>query len=70
MSLTYVKQILILDEEKHRNYLDAYLEEPLSFEDFINFMLGNLYDNNQLVDEIIPLQEGKAFLIVYRIQIK
>jgi len=69
-SVTYVKQIMILDEAKHKSYLETFVEEPLEFEDFINFMLGSLFDDDKLVEEVIPIRNGKAFIIVYRVLIK
>lgn len=69
MTTNYTIQILILDEEKHQNYLETFVEEPLDFEEFINFMLATLYDNNQIVKKVIPIRNAKAFIIVYAVPV-
>lgn len=69
-SVTYVKQMMILDEAKHKSYLETFVEEPLEFEDFINFMLGSLFDDDKSVEEIIPIQDGKTFIVIYRVPVK
>ena len=58
----YVKQIMVLGKEMHQEYLDDFLEEPLDFEGFVNFMLGSLYDENRFVEEIIPNSDILKYL--------
>ncbi len=65
----YVKQIMVLGKEMHQEYLDDFLEEPLDFEGFVNFMLGSLYDENRFVEEIIPNSDHSQILVVYKIKI-
>jgi hypothetical protein len=65
----YVKQIMVLGKEMHQEYLDDFLEEPLDFEGFVNFMLGSLYDENRFVEEIIPNEDFSKVLIIYKIKI-
>ena len=65
----YIKQIMVLGKEMHQEYLDDFLEEPMDFEGFVNFMLGSLYDENQFVEEIIPNNDFSKVLIVYKIKI-
>jgi len=65
----YIKQIMVLGKEMHQEYLDDFLEEPLDFEGFVNFMLGSLYDENRFVEEIIPNEDFSKVLIVYKIKI-
>jgi hypothetical protein len=64
----YVKQIMVLGKEMHQEYLDDFLEEPLDFEGFVNFMLGSLYDENRFVEEIIPNEDFSKVLIIYKIK--
>ena len=70
MNTPGLKQIMILDKDQHTNYLEVYKEEPLNFEEFVNFMLGSLYDNRRIIEEVIPVQDGSAFIVVYRIPLK
>jgi len=65
----YIKQIMVLGKEMHQEYLDDFLEEPMDFEGFVNFMLGSLYDENRFVEEIIPNNDFSKVLIVYKIKI-
>ncbi len=64
----YVKQIMVLGKEMHQEYLDDFLEEPLDFEGFVNFMLGSLYDENRFVEEIIPNEDFSKVFIIYKIK--
>ena len=64
----YVKQVMVLGKEMHQEYLDDFLEEPLDFEGFVNFMLGSLYDENRFVEEIIPNEDFSKVLIIYKIK--
>lgn len=36
---------------------------------FCKFMLGALYDNEHIIDEIIPNNDGSMITIIYLIQI-
>ena len=65
----YVKQVMILNKERHQEYLKDFFEEYLNFEDFVNFMLGSLYDEDRFVEEIIPNNDFSKVLIVYKIKI-
>ena len=65
----YIKQIMVLGKEMHQEYLDDFLEEPMDFEGFVNFMLGSLYDEDRFVEEIIPNEDFSKVLIVYKIKI-
>ncbi|MCW3159671.1 hypothetical protein [Chryseobacterium oryctis] len=70
MAAPDIKQILFLNKKLHNEYLEVYEEAPLTFEEFVNFMLGTLYDNDNTVEEIIPVDDGNAFIIIYRIPMK
>lgn len=65
----FVKQIMILDAEMHQNYLETFVEEPLNFQDFVNFELGNLFDEERKIEQIIPNENATQFVIIYSIKI-
>ena len=65
----YVKQVMILNKERHQEYLKDFFEEYLNFEGFVNFMLSSLYDEDRFVEEIIPNKDFSKVLIVYKIKI-
>lgn len=69
MKQNYLKQVMVLNEQSHKEYLEDFKDEQLSFWDFVNFMLGALYDNEHIIDEIIPNNDGSMITIIYRIQI-
>ena len=64
----YLKQVLVLDEHSHREYLDDFEEEPLSFGEFVNVMLGVLFDDGHNIDQIIPLNNGSIVFVIYLMQ--
>ena len=65
----YVKQVMILNKERHQEYLKDFFEEYLNFEGFVNFMLGSLYDEDRFVEQVIPNADHSQVLIVYKIKI-
>ena len=65
----YVKQVMILNKERHQEYLKDLFEEYLNFEGFVNFMLGSLYDEDRFVEQVIPNADHSQVLIVYKIKI-
>lgn len=69
MKQNYLKQVMVLNEQSHKEYLEDFKDEQLSFWDFVNFMLGALYDNEHIIDEIIPNNDGSMITIIYLIQI-
>ncbi len=68
MRKDYMKQVLILDDKLHQSYLESFKEEPLSFWDFVNFMLGSLYDEDHIVDDIIPNIDASKVIIIYQMK--
>ncbi|PVV50438.1 hypothetical protein DD829_22505 [Chryseobacterium sp. HMWF035] len=70
MNTNGLKQIMILGKEQHADYLQIYKEEPLNFEEFVNFMLGSLYDNGLVIEEVIPARDGNTLIVVYRVLLK
>ena len=69
MKQDYIKQVMILNDQNHKEYLEDFIEEPLNFGDFVNFMLGTLYDNENIIEQIIPNNDGSIVFIVYLIRI-
>lgn len=65
----WVKQVLVLDRKKHCDYLKDYDEAPLNFEEFVNFELGNLFDKDRKIEQIIPNENATQFVIIYTISI-
>ena len=64
-----VKQIMILDDKMHQGYLETFVEEPLNFQDFVNFELGNLFDEERKIEQIIPNESATKFVIIYSIKL-
>ena len=64
-----VKQIMILDDKMHQGYLETFVEEPLNFQDFVNFELGNLFDEERKIEQIIPNESATQFVIIYSIKL-
>lgn len=69
MTVRNVKQIMILDDKIHQDYLKDFLEAPLNFEEFVNYMLGFLFDDDKFVEQIIPNNDATQIIIVYKIKI-
>ena len=69
MAQKYLKQVMVLNKQSHKEYLDDFKEEPLKFWDFVNFMLGTLYDNEHIIEQIIPMNSGSIVFVIYLIQI-
>lgn len=65
----YIKQILVINSHLHQEYLKTFFEEPLGYWDFVNFMLGTLYDDNHIVESIIPIDKGFTLLVIYSMKI-
>lgn len=64
-----IKQIMILDDEMHQNYLESFVEEPLDFQDFINLELGNFFDEERKIEQIIPNESATKFIIIYSVKL-
>ena len=65
----WVKQVMIIDDKLHQSYLQTFVEEPLSFEEFVNFELGNLFDEDRKIEQIIPNENASQFVIIYSIKL-
>lgn len=59
---------MVLNEQSHQEYQDDFEEEPLNFGEFVNFMLGVLYDNEHIIDQIIPINDGSTVFVIYLMQ--
>ncbi|MGC4129265.1 MAG: hypothetical protein QM564_06830 [Bergeyella sp.] len=60
-------QVIILNRQKHYDYIKDYDEASLDFEEFVNFELGCLFDNNRKIEQIIPNENATQFVIIYSI---
>jgi len=65
----WVKQVMIIDDKLHQSYLQTFVEEPLNFEEFVNFELGNLFDEERKIEQIIPNENATQFVIIYSIKL-
>ena len=65
----WVKQVMIIDNKLHQDYLQTFVEEPLNFEEFVNFELGNLFDEDRKIEQIIPNENATQFVIIYSIKL-
>lgn len=65
----WVKQVMIIDDKLHQSYLQTFVEEPLNFEEFVNFELGNLFDEDRKIEQIIPNENATQFVIIYTIKL-
>lgn len=65
----WVKQVMIIDDKLHQSYLQNFVEEPLNFEEFVNFELGNLFDEDRKIEQIIPNENATQFVIIYSIKL-
>ena len=64
-----IKQVMIIDDKLHQSYLQIFVEEPLNFEEFVNFELGNLFDEDRKIEQIIPNENASQFVIIYSIKL-
>ena len=69
MRQDYLKQVMVLTAQSHQEYLEDFIEEPLNFEEYINFMLGVLFDDENIIEQIIPVGCGSTVFVIYQIQI-
>lgn len=58
-------QIQFETREKYQERLNDFLEQKISYEAYINFILGQMYDEGHQVKEVIYLSERDEFLIIY-----
>ena len=65
----WVKQVMIIDDKLHQSYLHTFVDEQLNFEEFVNFELGNLFDEDRKIEQIIPNENASQFVIIYSIKL-
>lgn len=66
MQTKTIKQVKLLNNETFKAYKEDFEEDFSTFEDYINVILGNLFDFDYLIDEIIPITANEV-IIVYKI---
>lgn len=64
-----IKQVLFITSELHKQYNEDFIEEPMNFEAFINFMLGQLYDDDKTVESIRFSEDLSACVIIYTMKL-
>lgn len=64
-----LKQVQIITKKDHRYYLKDFTDEPMRFQEYINFEIGQLFDNNHTVDSIDFIKK-KTVVIAYTMKIK
>lgn len=69
MRQNYLRQVMVLTAQSHQEYLEDFKEEPLNFEEYINYMLGAIYDNENIIEQIIPVGDCSTVFVIYQIQI-
>ena len=45
VEMKYLKQVRIVNQDSQQRYLKDFFEEPLTFEEYMNFELGQMIDN-------------------------
>ena len=48
---------------------ETFVEEPLNFQDFVNLELGNLFDEERKIEQIIPNEGATQFVIIYSVKL-
>lgn len=64
-----LKQVRIITKKDHWYYLKDFIEEPMSFQDYVNFELGQLFDMQHSILSIEFIRK-KTVVIVYTMKIK
>lgn len=64
-----LKQVRIITKKDHRYYLKDFTQEPMSFQDYVNFELGQLFDMQHTILSIEFIKK-KTVVIVYTMKIK
>lgn len=61
-----ITQIKIETQETFEYYLRDFFEEPQTFKDYLNFVLGQLYDEGHRVTDIRLNEHCTQCIIVYQ----
>ena len=67
--MNFLKQVKILSRKSHEQYSENFPEEPMSFEEYVNFELLGLYNENYTILEIRFIKT-KTVTITYQKKIK
>lgn len=64
-----ITQVKVLTPKLHEVYNKDFFETPLSFEDFVNFQLGQLYDEQRYVKSVRFSEDLSTCIIVYTMKV-
>ena len=64
-----LKQVRIITKKDYRYYLKDFIEEPMRFQDYVNFEIGQLFDEKHTIISVEFLKRRKV-VIVYSMKIK
>lgn len=59
-----LKQIRIISKKDHQYYLEDDIQEPLTFQEYVNLELGLLFDEQHTIISITFLKK-KTVVVVY-----
>jgi hypothetical protein len=62
-----LKQVKVLNKETFKTYKKIFEDELSTFEEYINVVLGSLFDNDYNTIEIIPITTTDM-MIIYEIK--
>ncbi len=68
-SMRTLRQIRIITKKDHQFYQEDFTQEPMSFQDYVNFELGQLFDMQHTIVSIEFIKK-KTVVIVYTMKIK
>ena len=68
-SMRTLRQIRIITKKDHQFYQEDFIDEPMSFQDYVNFELGQLFDMQHTILSIEFIKK-KTVVIVYTMKIK
>ena len=60
---------MILDQQQYDIFLRDYDGDAITFEEYINVELGNLFDNDRKIEEILPNEDRSSFVIIYTVRL-
>ncbi len=64
-----ITQIRIETHERYRLYLKDFFEEPLTFEEYLNVVLGQLFDQGHRVLDVKLNHDCTQCIIVYQMNV-
>ena len=66
--MSSLKQVRIVNKKSHQLYLKDFFEEPVNFQNYLNFELGTLFDEKRTIISVTFLKK-KTAVIVYAMKI-